>query len=785
MKHIDHYLALSLMCWVSVAHGFNLETHALITSEALNRSVINTPDLQMRYGFERLDQKDPFNNKYEVPCGAVDSSAVVFRNGYIDASPNWLTVPGANPFSNAFGRCSTLYEQYSMPPTYTGLLPANLTTAVGSTAWLRLEGWLMRGAIREDDYAYLYYDNPALRPDQDPWSDSFRSINHFYDPINNLTGLGPLSNIGKRSTAWALGVDDTPDWQITQLPDAARGNHFSYADARKLMFLALTYKETLGVANERLDSQLRTNIWATMFKSLGHVVHLLQDTASPQHVRGEPHGYLCNGASDVEVAFFGDVATRTFENYTNFRVTYPFDLDLVRAGVDKRYSFSNFCDDAKWRQMFEEGGQSPPAATARWTSTNTYPIPQFSVQRKFFTTRVDDSNINARRGLADYTNRGFFTEGVFRNGGNEFASPPREVAEYTPGISRTETIPDVGVLETQALLWRVPDAVAPNYADPNLVDGKAPIVSRTLWEDPEVFNGGVGTLLNGNLSLNNYNQIADMTVARTVAYTAGFFNFFFRGKLEIETIPQRIFAVINQGEPHTMDGSGYPIRTSNGKVFGFTKIRLKVRNITDPIIESGTGANVPQRVGVGKLVAVARYHRNACYKADLTGERQLRYSPPPTLLVDEPTCPANLPTRTNYQEISVSAPQDILSDADLPGGTGVTPASLEKVFDFSMDPIPVNATDLFIQVVYRGQLGAETDGIAVGNYDLREPTFYAGWNNTDYLHNENNGLWQNAGGAFPARAMQGIRICAGTPSKWVYQYEFTDAQPGLSFPFTG
>ena len=175
------------------------------------------------------------------------------------------------------------------------------------------------------------------------------------------------------------------------------------------------------------------------------------------------------------------------------------------------------------------------------------------------------------------------------------------------------------------------------------------------------------------------------------------------------------------------------------------------------------------------------------FRSDLAGERQLRYSPPPTLLVDEPACAANLPTRTNYQEISVSAPQDILSDADLPGGTGVTPASLEKVFDFSMDPIPVNATDLFIQVVYRGQLGDETDGIAVGNYDLREPTFYAGWNNTDYAYNEVTTLWQNAGGAFPARVMQGIRICAGTgaASKWIYQYNFNDPQPGLTFPFTG
>ena len=87
--------------------------------------------------------------------------------------------------------------------------------------------------------------------------------------------------------------------------------------------------------------------------------------------------------------------------------------------------------------------------------------------------------------------------------------------------------------------------------------------------------------------------------------------------------------------------------------------------------------------------------------------------------------------------------------------------------------------------MYRGQLGDETDGIALGNYDVREPTFYAGWNNTDYAYNETTQLWQNAGGAFPAREIQGIRICAGGPSKLVYQYNFSDPQPGLTFPFTG
>ena len=129
---------------------------------------------------------------------------------------------------------------------------------------------------------------------------------------------------------------------------------------------------------------------------------------------------------------------------------------------------------------------------------------------------------------------------------------------------------------------------------------------------------------------------------------------------------------------------------------------------------------------MGKLVAIARYHRNPCYKPDLSGERRVAYAPAAAFgVITEPVCPMGL--RTEFQEISVSAELPITAEADLPGGRGGTaPASLEKVFDFSADPIPVNATDLFIQVVYRGQLGEETDGIAVANLDVQEPTFYAG-----------------------------------------------------------
>ncbi|PZQ10475.1 MAG: hypothetical protein DI564_15925 [Rhodanobacter denitrificans] len=157
------------------------------------------------------------------------------------------------------------------------------------------------------------------------------------------------------------------------------------------------------------------------------------------------------------------------------------------------------------------------------------------------------------------------------------------------------------------------------------------------------------------------------------------------------------------------------------------------------------------------LVAIARYHRNPCYQNDLSGEYVVRLNPDFT--PQEPFVPSGcLPeqTRSDVPEISVSKPLYIDAYGGLPGPLpGATNAcanvgnintgaagdcehdSALLEFDFGDDPIPVNATDLFLQVAYRGQLGEEHDGIAVGAMDLVEPQFFTSWNHTDwYLYED-------------------------------------------------
>ena len=553
--------------------AYEVETHGLLTREAfdysnLGRSNPANAEFYARLGFDCVDANAPFNQDGAPACAG--TAAEPKLQAYIDAQPGWLTASNPDSSNRKF-RCVQEYERASFQPDYRASIQGSL---LGATPQLRLEAWLMRGVIREDDLKADKYTT-ALRPDADPWGDQDRPINHFYDPVTNESGT-PLGGIfTQRSLNWAMG--EANPLQPASVPDPSRGNHFSYMDARRNFFLALTYKTT-GTTSATLtttDSLIRQNLWASTMLSMGHVVHLLQDQASPQHARAEAHNYVCRGFFSL---FNAPEATRTYENFINYRVIR---LNFGRVGnPPSGYTATNLCEEKGWQKAFADSGQIDPPLIASWLRTgggNTYPVPQFSVQRKFFTTRENDASgistpipmLNMRAGLGDYSNRGFYTEGKMAGSGNHaFISPPRLTSDpsFTDGVFKEVIVPGKGKVKSKGLLWQVPDAVAPGYPDTGLTGGKAPIVSYGQWG----FFGAFG-VKRRILTLDNYNQMADMLIPRAVAYSAGMVNFFFCGKLEIEPITQRVFGVLNQGEPHTVNADGYPTRTSNGKIFGFEK----------------------------------------------------------------------------------------------------------------------------------------------------------------------------------------------------------------------
>jgi hypothetical protein len=321
------------------------------------------------------------------------------------------------------------------------------------------------------------------------------------------------------------------------------------------------------------------------------------------------------------------------------------------------------------------------------------------------------------------------------------------------------------------------DSIASSYVDPTLASfgGRMPLVVRAASARALATIPTATVTMPSIYSYLNMRYTADVAIPRAVGYSAGMIDFFFRGRLQVDAPVDGLFGAIDHSIPHTVNSDGYPICSTTittpenwctaGSVFGFTKLRLKVRNLTADIVESGTNQVVPQTMvgtvanpstGVGAgLYAVARYHRNPCYKPDLTGE----------FTYDNTTGAAIAPvgcttTRTDYQEISVSRPK-VVSAAELNATT-----STAMAFDFTNDPIPVNATDLILQVVYRGQLGEETDAVAVGVIDAREPGYVTMWNNSDW--GGCNGAWlQSFGvGCTPAgttnRVITTANLCVGS-----------------------
>ena len=137
-----------------------------------------------------------------------------------------------------------------------------------------IQGWLMRGAIREDDY--ISGPNPWI-VDPDLPIPFVRVFNHFFDPVNRR-GLTVGVTLGDMAPQWAIGSVDVFNQPNT--PNPNRKNHYTVFDAREAMYRALTGQDKNGnpVAATEAD---RKKYWATTFRSLGDVVHLLGTSINP------------------------------------------------------------------------------------------------------------------------------------------------------------------------------------------------------------------------------------------------------------------------------------------------------------------------------------------------------------------------------------------------------------------------------------------------------------------------------------------------------------------------
>ena len=146
-----------------------------------------------------------------------------------------------------------------------------------------IPGWILRGAIREDDNTK---ETLAGTPEGDePGGVIDRVYGHFYDPVydRGLTVAGV--QLGARSPDWATVKGAT----VQGFLFGTRQNYYNLPAAREAMWRALTLKaqEADGTLTDAVEptnwpytskAELRNAYWATTFRTLGDVVHVLQDS---------------------------------------------------------------------------------------------------------------------------------------------------------------------------------------------------------------------------------------------------------------------------------------------------------------------------------------------------------------------------------------------------------------------------------------------------------------------------------------------------------------------------
>ena len=143
----------------------------------------------------------------------------------------------------------------------------------------------------------------------------WRPINHFYDPISG-EGLTDMLN-GVPALLWATEHTD---------------NQYSYSAAREYYRLALTSS----------TEQTRDKYFALTFRSLGQVIHVLQDMSVPAHVRNDAHpdykGHDILGEKDHYEAYckehYGTLS------YTSVLVRNSLNLLTASSGESKQFSLS-------------------------------------------------------------------------------------------------------------------------------------------------------------------------------------------------------------------------------------------------------------------------------------------------------------------------------------------------------------------------------------------------------------------------------------------------------------
>lgn len=256
--------------------------------------------------------------------------------------------------------------------------------------------WVIEAAQLEDhdclkDSGVVPLLPPLLQAEWDATRNDHRALFHFFEPGDNLglngakltfiSILGYISN-ATTSRGWALdglGVVDMRTSPSDGQPHVAQAsNLFSYDSARHYQLSGLV----------SASATTRNQATALMFAALGHVIHLIQDSAQPQHVRNDIHTdvpvlgnksayeYLVEGQLD-SVLPWSTAVTPTYPGHAFARPS-DFFADGTGAGIAE-FTNKNFVSANTNCTVPTNGTPLVGACSSRKLPSDVYPLPQIDV----------------------------------------------------------------------------------------------------------------------------------------------------------------------------------------------------------------------------------------------------------------------------------------------------------------------------------------------------------------------------------------------------------------------
>jgi hypothetical protein len=425
--------------------------------------------------------------------------------------------------------------------------------------------WIIHGSGAEDEF---FGRRNFLRYGKD-----MRPINHFYNPFWDNDSIYPYpyddwgnywlfqeGGLYDDIASGVAGVDlyagkPLPRWGYDGCPEdpedpdppisyftRSDDNYFSWVYARKYFYAALSGDslELNGIGGTEgktnMNENERDRCFALLFRSLGQILHLVQDAGQPEHTRNDAHPLSGMGFAGFWPGF---------EYYaTKYNCTSPSCSSVIpwQSIVKSENPFFDFFDSNR-----SGGGYSPSTST----------------------------------GVAEFSNYNFLTkDSIADNLMRDYCEPDCEpYGHYRHRFFTSPRIDENRVVKEKGRVYDTYYYMTGPIIDPlGIYPGNEYKLAKRRWyhnllvmygwrdyttEDPKVWDAYL-----------------DILIPRCIGYSAALLNYFFRGTIDI-TLPEKGVFALTDKDPTTIDPTTQ----------GFDHITLRAQN-TSPEGEEMTNGSI-------------------------------------------------------------------------------------------------------------------------------------------------------------------------------------------------